>query len=84
MDARETVSKSRLRTMRIVIKERTRRDLRKTARGASSPAKPALHIPDLLNILLAQALCSLSLSDAIRELPLQVASNEGRGSGGLR
>lgn len=28
--------------------EKERYDLRKTARGASSPAKPALHIPDLV------------------------------------
>ena len=31
--------------------------LRKTARGASSPAKPALHIPDLLNTVVSTFPC---------------------------
>jgi hypothetical protein len=33
--------------MRLRPVEWLREDLRKTARGASSPAKPALHIPEL-------------------------------------
>src|ERR1700722_3507492 len=64
-----------------VIQKPTRRDLRKTARGASSPAKPALHIPGLSSVLSAHALVPLNLSNAIRDLPLQMAGNEGRGSG---
>jgi hypothetical protein len=40
-------------------------NLRKTARGASSPAKPALHIPELCNVLAtsSQMIISSRLED---------------------
>ena len=55
------------------------RDLRKTARGASSPAKPALHMPELVA-------CQLCPPDAIYLKLLwcavDTARRIGRGAGG--